>query len=65
MKISELIKLLEADRWSQVGMRGSHTQFRYPIKRGTDAVAGHPGTEVPPGTLPSALEQAGLEREGS
>ena len=65
MKIRELIKLLEADGWRQVRMRGSHRQFHHPSKGGTVTVAGQPGTEVPPGTLSSILKQAGLKKERS
>jgi predicted RNA binding protein YcfA (HicA-like mRNA interferase family) len=65
MKIRELIKLLEADGWRQVRMRGSHRQFHHPTKRSTVTVAGQPATEVPPGTLSSILKQAGLKKERS
>lgn len=62
MKVHELIALIEADGWSQVRMKGSHRQFHHPIKRGTVTVSGKPSLDVPPGTLNSALEQAGLEK---
>ncbi len=61
MKVRELVKLLEDDGWRQVRMRGSHRQLRHPTKRGTVTVAGHPGADVPPGTLASVLKQAGLK----
>ena len=63
MKVRELIKLLERDGWRQVRIRGSHRQFRHTEKRGTVTVSGHTGEDVPPGTLASALKQAGLKRE--
>ena len=34
MKIRDVIRLLEADGWYQVRMRGSHRQFKHPVKRG-------------------------------
>jgi len=37
-------------------------QFRHPEKPGILTVAGHPGGEIPPGTLNSMLKQAGLKR---
>ncbi len=61
MKVRELIKVLEANGWRQVRMRGSHRQFHHPTKRGTVTVAGQPSAEIPPGTLASALKQAGLK----
>ena len=61
MKVRELVKLLERDGWRQVRMRGSHRQFRHSEKRGTVTVSGHLGEDVPPGTLASAMKQAGLK----
>jgi predicted RNA binding protein YcfA (HicA-like mRNA interferase family) len=50
MKVKELIKLLEADGWSQVRMSGSYRQFHHP-KRGTVILSGQPSRGIPPGTL--------------
>jgi predicted RNA binding protein YcfA (HicA-like mRNA interferase family) len=44
-------------------MKGSHRQFRHPTKKGTVTVAGKPSVDIPPGTLISALKQAGLKKE--
>jgi predicted RNA binding protein YcfA (HicA-like mRNA interferase family) len=62
VKIKELLALLEADGWFQVRMKGSHRQFHHREKSGTVAVAGKPSVDVPPGTLNSALKQAGLKK---
>ena len=62
MKVTELIALLQADGWFQVRVKGSHRQFHHPSKRGTVMVAGKPSIDVPPGTLNSALKQAGLKK---
>jgi predicted RNA binding protein YcfA (HicA-like mRNA interferase family) len=62
MKVKELIETLEADGWFQVRMKGSHRQFHHPSKPGTVTVAGKPSIDVPPGTLHSALKQAGLKK---
>jgi predicted RNA binding protein YcfA (HicA-like mRNA interferase family) len=62
MKVRELIEMLEADGWIQVRMKGSHRQFHHSSKPGTVTVAGRPSIDVPPGTLNSALKQAGLKR---
>lgn len=65
MKVRNVIKLLDADGWRQVRMRGSHRQFHHPTKRGAVTVAGQLGVEVPPGTLSNILKQAGLRKERS
>jgi predicted RNA binding protein YcfA (HicA-like mRNA interferase family) len=61
MKIRDLIKMLKADGWRQVRMRGSHRQFRHALKPGTITVAGNENVDIPPGTLSSILKQAGLK----
>ena len=62
MKVKELIALLEDDGWYQVRVKGSHRQFHHPEKSGTVTVAGKPSIDIPPGTLNSALKQAGLKK---
>jgi predicted RNA binding protein YcfA (HicA-like mRNA interferase family) len=62
MKVRDLIALIEADGWRPVRQTGSHRQFRHPTRQGTVTVAGKPNVEVPPGTLNSALKQAGLKK---
>jgi predicted RNA binding protein YcfA (HicA-like mRNA interferase family) len=48
MNVRELIALLKADGWFEVRRKGSHRQFRHPVKAGTVTVAGKPSTDVPP-----------------
>lgn len=62
MKVQELVKLLESDGWFLVRTKGSHRQYHHPSKPGTVTVAGKPSVDVPPGTLNSALKQAGLKK---
>lgn len=62
MKVRELIALLESDGWRLVRIKGSHRQFHHSSKPGTVTVAGKPSVDVPPGTLNSALKQAGLKK---
>jgi predicted RNA binding protein YcfA (HicA-like mRNA interferase family) len=62
VKVRELIALLEADGWFHVRTKGSHRQFRHDSKPGTVTVAGKASLDVPPGTLNSALKQAGLKK---
>jgi len=51
MKVRDVIKLIEADGWYLISTEGDHRQYKHPTKRGWVTVAGHPGKEVPPGTL--------------
>jgi len=63
MKVREIISLIEADGWFQVRMKGSHRQFHHPTKTGTVTVSGKSSVDIPPGTLNSALKQAGLKKQ--
>lgn len=55
-----LIRLIEADGWFRVGVKGSHWQYRHPTKPGRVTVP-HPRREVAKGTAASILRQAGLK----
>jgi len=63
MKVRELISLIEADGWILVRTRGSHQQFHHRTKTGTVTVSGKLNVGIPPGTLNSALKQAGLKKQ--
>ena len=55
-----LISLLQADGWTRVGQKGSHAQFKHPVKSGRVTVP-HPKRDIPIGTLRSIESQAGLK----
>ena len=61
MKVRELLKMLEADGWSLSRTRGSHRQFKHPVKQGTVTIAGKPSADVPKGTLNAILKQSGIK----
>lgn len=61
MKTGDVIKLLQSHGWYLARMRGSHRQFKHPVKPGTVTVAGKPSLELPAGTVSSILKQAGLK----
>lgn len=61
MKVREAVQLLEVDGWYQVRTKGSHRQFKHPIKHGLVTVPGRPGDDLASGTLNSILKQAGLK----
>lgn len=64
MKIRDVIRMLLEDGWFLVATRGSHRQYKHPIKPGRVTVAGKPSDEVAPGTLSSIRKQAQLTKEG-
>ena len=61
MKVRDVIRLIEADGWYQVRVRGSHRQFKHAAKRGLVTMPGHLGDDLATGTLNSVLRQAGLK----
>ncbi len=61
MKVSEIIKILEADGWYLSRTKGSHRQYKHPNKLGTVTVPGKQSKDLGIGTLKSILKQAQLE----
>jgi predicted RNA binding protein YcfA (HicA-like mRNA interferase family) len=62
MKVSEVLRMLDADGWYLVATRGSHRQFKHATKLGRVTVAGKPSDDLAPGTLNSILKQSGLKK---
>jgi len=62
VKVREVIRLLEDDGRFLVVTEGSHRQFKHLQKHGRVTVSGHPGDDMPKGTLASVMRQAGLKR---
>jgi predicted RNA binding protein YcfA (HicA-like mRNA interferase family) len=60
MKSRELIRVLERGGWRLAAVKGSHHQFKHPVKPGRVTVP-HPRRDLPAGTLNSVLKQAGLK----
>jgi len=63
MKVREAMRLIEQDGWYLVATRGSHRQYKHPLKPGRVTVAGKPSNDLAPGTLNSILKQAGLKEQ--
>jgi predicted RNA binding protein YcfA (HicA-like mRNA interferase family) len=61
MKVNEILIKLKNDGWYLATTRGSHRQFKHPIKSGRVTVPGKPGDDLAPGTLNSILKQAKLK----
>ena len=61
MKVRVAIKLIENDGWKLARMRGSHRQYKYPVKKGLVTVPGKMKDDLAPSTMNSILKQAGLK----
>jgi predicted RNA binding protein YcfA (HicA-like mRNA interferase family) len=60
MNSRDIISVLQRDGWIQVAQRGSHLQFKHPMKKGRVTVP-HPKRDIPIGTLKGIEKQAGLK----
>lgn len=56
----EVIKILQADGWSEIHCVGDHHQFKHPTKPGKVTVT-HPVKDIPSRTLKSIERQAGVK----
>jgi predicted RNA binding protein YcfA (HicA-like mRNA interferase family) len=61
LKVRDLVRQVEADGWRHVRTTGSHRHYKHPVKPNVVTIPGHPGDDVPAGTLKSILKTAGLE----
>ena len=59
--VRDIIHLIEDEGWYLEATKGSHRQFKHPIKAGRVTVAGKPKDDLAPGTLNSIPKQAGLK----
>jgi len=62
MKVSDVLRMLQSDGWYLHSTRGSHRQFRHPVKPGRVTVAGKLSDDLALGTLNSILKQSGLKK---
>jgi predicted RNA binding protein YcfA (HicA-like mRNA interferase family) len=59
VRSAEIIRQLVEDGWVLHNIRGSHHQYKHPVKPGKVTVP-HPKFELPIGTVKSILKQASL-----
>ncbi|MGA2499405.1 MAG: type II toxin-antitoxin system HicA family toxin [Tepidisphaeraceae bacterium] len=59
MNSRELNRMLERDGWQLAAAKGSHHQYKHPVKAGRVTVP-HPKKDLPLGTVRGVLRQAGL-----
>lgn len=57
---TEIIRLIEADGWYLVRVKGSHHHCTHPTKPGITTVK-HPAKDFPIGTLKSIERQSGVK----
>ena len=63
MKARNIIKIIEKDGWYLVRQKGSHKQYKHPLKKGLVTVAAHKmSDEIAPGTLNSIYNQAQIDK---
>jgi predicted RNA binding protein YcfA (HicA-like mRNA interferase family) len=61
LKLRDLIRVIESDGWYLAVTKGSHRQYKHPMKPGRVTIAGHLNDDIAPGTLNSVLKQARLK----
>ena len=61
MKFRQVVKMIENDGWYLDRTKGSHKQFKHPVKPGVVTIAGKPNEDVDKGTLNNILKQAKLK----
>ena len=59
MKVKDAIKLLEEDGWQLAHTKGSHRQYKHPVKKGLVTIPGILNADLAP---PGTLKQAGLKQ---
>ncbi len=61
MKVSEVIKRLEAAEWYLARVKGSHRQFKHLTNPNVVTVPGKLSEDIPAGTLNNILKKARLK----
>jgi predicted RNA binding protein YcfA (HicA-like mRNA interferase family) len=61
MSSREIIRLLKKDGWHETRIKGSHHQFKHPLKSGVVTVP-HPKKDLPVGTAWAILKSAGINK---
>jgi predicted RNA binding protein YcfA (HicA-like mRNA interferase family) len=62
VKSSEIIKIIEENGWILVAQKGSHLQYKHPLKTGRVTIP-HPKKDIPKGTVNSIFKQAGIKEQ--
>ena len=65
VKVRDAIRMIKEDGWEIVRTRGSHRQYKHPVKSGRVTITGHGRDDLNQETWNSILRQAGLREEGN
>ena len=57
------MRMIESDGWKHVRTTGSHWHYKHDKKPNVVTIPGHPGDDIPTGTLKAILKAAGLEKQ--
>jgi predicted RNA binding protein YcfA (HicA-like mRNA interferase family) len=61
MKAREIIRMIEKDGWYFHSLKGSHAQYKHPMKQGRVTVPIHGSKDLSKSVVQSILKQAGLK----
>jgi predicted RNA binding protein YcfA (HicA-like mRNA interferase family) len=62
VKVRDVVQMLNRDGWYLVRTRGSHRQYKHPVKKGLVTIPGNGNDDLATGTANSILKQAGLKK---
>ncbi|TVQ97103.1 MAG: addiction module toxin, HicA family [Desulfovibrionales bacterium] len=60
-KVLRLSAVTSGDGWFLVATKGSHRQFKHPVKPGRVTISGKPSDDLAAGTLGSIYKQSGIK----
>ncbi|MCY4622723.1 MAG: type II toxin-antitoxin system HicA family toxin [bacterium] len=63
VKVREAIRIVQREGWTLVDTRGSHRQFRHPVRPGKVTIPGSLAEVLHPKTWGTILKQAGISKE--
>jgi len=61
IKVNDIIKLIEKDGWFFYTQKGSHRQYKHPVKKGRVTINGKLSDQLDPFISNSILKQAALK----
>ncbi len=60
-KVRDAIRVIEKDGWILIRKKGSHRQYKHPVKRGKTTINGHESQDLDVWLWNSIMTQAGLK----
>ena len=62
-KVRDAILLIQRDGWQLVRVRGSHRQYKHPLKAGRVTIPGHQNEDLAPGHVEQHFEAGRIDEE--